>query len=634
MPTFQFTSPEGKSYEIAGPDGATPEQAFNILQSQLQAPASVVPPLQEQPVEKTQEQVPSSGIQNLAKVLNKSGVPGAQIMGSILETPDNAKKFLSWIKEDPEKNIPDALLASGPIRFARGAASTPLAIGQMMDKAIENVPVVGPQLFSILKEIRGKIGLPQTASELIDVAEERTKQARVNRGEKPGSFDFAGFVGRMFDPAFLKLAQAIPLAKELPMVEKMLRSGAIGAFAGATTPVEGGDEDFATKKTVSTISGAAAGAAAPPLIALGKSGFKLVGDLVKIMSGDMGARSLARRYNVELLGPENAKKLGEQLIRGIPKEQRIPMDRPKASEVLAGTPGASALTRQEAITLSQPPAPVAMAEERVASQVELIKRAKDTLGERLGPIKDAIFSKINKTGGVNSDVITKGIIDLTKNKDVYANPYARKVVSLLGKEISGLRRPDGSIAPEALHKFRTTGINAHIDSLIKNVIDPSVKERAQSQAGHAAKLVKDVVDDAIVRSGGADWKRWLKIYSTQLGKIDKILERQEIKPLVKADITGGRNIAEGQKPEIVRMLSTPIVIANSILKTITSGKSGVEKRIDRIMAEQFLTPEKLGKELVKGAKQSMKPPSRLEAIIPGAAGAEAGKKITDKKRKQ
>jgi len=27
MPTFEFTSPEGKKYEVNGPDGATKEQA-------------------------------------------------------------------------------------------------------------------------------------------------------------------------------------------------------------------------------------------------------------------------------------------------------------------------------------------------------------------------------------------------------------------------------------------------------------------------------------------------------------------------------------------------------------------------------------------------------------------------------
>lgn len=35
MPTFDFTAPDGKSYSVDGPDGATPEQAFQILQQHL-----------------------------------------------------------------------------------------------------------------------------------------------------------------------------------------------------------------------------------------------------------------------------------------------------------------------------------------------------------------------------------------------------------------------------------------------------------------------------------------------------------------------------------------------------------------------------------------------------------------------
>ena len=39
MPTFVFTSPDGKEHEVTGPDGSTQEQAFNILQSQFEQPA-------------------------------------------------------------------------------------------------------------------------------------------------------------------------------------------------------------------------------------------------------------------------------------------------------------------------------------------------------------------------------------------------------------------------------------------------------------------------------------------------------------------------------------------------------------------------------------------------------------------
>jgi hypothetical protein len=38
MPTFEFTSPEGKTYSVNGPEGATAEQAFQILQSQIGKP--------------------------------------------------------------------------------------------------------------------------------------------------------------------------------------------------------------------------------------------------------------------------------------------------------------------------------------------------------------------------------------------------------------------------------------------------------------------------------------------------------------------------------------------------------------------------------------------------------------------
>jgi hypothetical protein len=35
MPTFDFTSPEGKTYSVEGPEGATQDQAFQILQQHI-----------------------------------------------------------------------------------------------------------------------------------------------------------------------------------------------------------------------------------------------------------------------------------------------------------------------------------------------------------------------------------------------------------------------------------------------------------------------------------------------------------------------------------------------------------------------------------------------------------------------
>ena len=69
MPTFDFTAPSGKSYSVDGPEGATPEQAFKILQDHIGGDAAK----------------PSVGIgEDLAKVATSA--PG-RIVGSLAGLP-------------------------------------------------------------------------------------------------------------------------------------------------------------------------------------------------------------------------------------------------------------------------------------------------------------------------------------------------------------------------------------------------------------------------------------------------------------------------------------------------------------------------------------------------------------------
>jgi hypothetical protein len=83
MPTFEFTSPEGKKYEIQGPEGATKEQAFDILQSQLSAQQRVPAlPGAEDTLQQFKRDV-SQGAGNLAAGL----VRGAGSIGATLKAP-------------------------------------------------------------------------------------------------------------------------------------------------------------------------------------------------------------------------------------------------------------------------------------------------------------------------------------------------------------------------------------------------------------------------------------------------------------------------------------------------------------------------------------------------------------------
>lgn len=47
MPSFEFTSPEGKKYTVDGPEGATKEQAYQMLQTQIKAAPAAAPPIDE-----------------------------------------------------------------------------------------------------------------------------------------------------------------------------------------------------------------------------------------------------------------------------------------------------------------------------------------------------------------------------------------------------------------------------------------------------------------------------------------------------------------------------------------------------------------------------------------------------------
>src|SRR3972149_9119762 len=69
------------------------------------------------------------------------------------------------------------------------------------------------------------------------------------------------------------------------------------------------------------------------------------------------------------------------------------------------------------------------------------------------------------------------------------------------------------------------------------------------------------------------------------------------KPLQKTTLQSAVNIGEGTSDLLPRILSRPVVIANYILKKLAGKDAGIEPKIDKIMAEQFLDPKKLAKTL-------------------------------------
>ena len=82
MPVFEFTSPEGKKYRVTGPEGATQEEAFGMLQKQLSATPTTAPrPKQAVPAEPA---APNTGLMSV----NAANRAIAGIPDAVLNTPN------------------------------------------------------------------------------------------------------------------------------------------------------------------------------------------------------------------------------------------------------------------------------------------------------------------------------------------------------------------------------------------------------------------------------------------------------------------------------------------------------------------------------------------------------------------
>jgi hypothetical protein len=117
MPTFEFSGPDGKTYEVGAPDGATQEQAFQILQGQIaggEAPAAA----------------PASAAFSAGRAINGLGRQVGLTARYALEGPAQALQVVT----EPVRYLTDKLLPDrgGVSNLVTGQAappkSTPLGV--------------------------------------------------------------------------------------------------------------------------------------------------------------------------------------------------------------------------------------------------------------------------------------------------------------------------------------------------------------------------------------------------------------------------------------------------------------------------------------------------------------------------
>lgn len=233
MPTFEFTAPDGKSYEVGAPEGATQAQAFQMLQSQIAGGAPAAPA--------AEGFAPALGRQ--VANAGAGAIKGASEIGATLLAPLDAAYRATGLPEnsiigrtDRRQAVDEALggLGADPSSIAYGAGKVGAEVAGTLG--------VGGGVATLARPLIGRFAAP-----LVD--------AVASSGMRAG-----GMIG-------------VP-----GMLTRMAGGAATGAAsAGLVNP------DTA-------LSGAAIGAAAPPLIAgAGQMGAALGNRIAANRSAQMNA---------------------------------------------------------------------------------------------------------------------------------------------------------------------------------------------------------------------------------------------------------------------------------------------------------------------------------------------------------
>jgi hypothetical protein len=159
MPTFTFTSPDGKTHEVVGPEGATAEQAFDVLKTRLAGQAKQV-------AEDTQKYSPANDTSNTDKFLAGAGASYNRLAGGAsdlyaktgLPGSEGAGEFAKGQKEDYDlykKYHPGGWGTAGELT---GDVVATLPVGGVLGAASKALPAAGR-----LAAVGGRFVNPGTA---------------------------------------------------------------------------------------------------------------------------------------------------------------------------------------------------------------------------------------------------------------------------------------------------------------------------------------------------------------------------------------------------------------------------------------------------------------------------------------
>ena len=396
MPKYRIGSPDGKTWEVNAPDGATQEEVLAYAQSQWKAGPSV---------------------DATAQVDTPAPTSTAEVKEPSRPSFENMRKLYESI-------TPNDLAAAAPTRFAVGAAEPIQGLVQRMSEA----KVPGASIPSMLSAM-AKLSRPA-----FDESFSGVKQMAKDGGAT--GFNLAGLLGNIASPASLATGK-VPIPASL-LGKTALGAGA-GGVGGALAPAE--NQDQAQQNALFGMG--AGGVLAPVVTGVAKGSQAFMNSIARPIADLFikdGPMNIAKRYLQKVIG-ENELPSVLNATRGV--QDILPGGKPTVSQAVAGLPGGSPLNALQDIVARTAGGPSAAFGQRIADQLAAVDTAK---GVR------SAASKINyekafdpKLHPVKADVELLSIAD---------SPYFKQVLPAVNRvaEHKGLNFKDN--LTEMLHNVK------------------------------------------------------------------------------------------------------------------------------------------------------------------------------------
>jgi hypothetical protein len=571
-------------------------------------------------------------------------------------------------------DAPGNAAARNPLtRFAVGAGEGLLGTAQLVNKVA----------------LQGTPDLQKMTTRGLDWVGEQV--ARTKEMGQPEGANIAGIAGNVLSPVGLKAASVMP--KVVGPGAKIAQNTIFGTTLGATAPTYGDDQDKqrGVNAAVGGVVGGTVSAAGSVLGFLGRP----VVEFVRYILPGKGAERLATRYANEIIGPDNVAKIVAEvdsfLKAGPPKN--VPGYEKTTGEVVAHMPEATGVQAIQRATAQRPGIAPKFAL-REAEQQGAVKNALGQIAQTPAVLKKAV-DDAQANAAVNYGAVAAKKVKLGREvEDLMDTPAMRQAVAdakvMTSNRMKELWPEEGQpLSVQQLHDIKVA-----LDKQIANGSAPSVtgqpaldktslkilgdlrsqyltwlEKKVPDYAAARQQFAKDMVPANQMQVAQALEKRLTgptdqmtpgsylraideetKTVKNALGQsrsdfgkvfdpkqratIDEIGGLLESKALARTPLQRtslGGALDEGARIDLPHMLSTPIVFANYVIKTLTRGAGGLEERVAQVNALRMLNPEafanamrvmppsEASKVMQALAKQGVTP-SKTGAIAPTAYG--------------